>query len=81
MLPQGASAQAFGQCKADLHGLLRPGDGWLDLEVDGPMSQDLDGWWDHLHYRNPIARKIEDQLAGQMRPPSAPASAAPSPRS
>ena len=72
VLPQGASALAFGQCKADLQGLLRPGDGWLDLEVDGPLSQNPDDWWDHLHYRNPTARKIEEQLAAQMRPPGAP---------
>ena len=69
VLPQGASAAAFGQCKANLHGLLKPGDGWLDLEVDGPLSQDPDGWWDHLHYRNPAARVIESQLAAQTRAP------------
>lgn len=71
-LPPAGSAADHVQtrCKAAFAALAgqRPDTLLLDLLADGPLARDDRGFWDQVHYRQPIARVIEDRIAKTLRP-------------
>jgi hypothetical protein len=45
----------------------RPDTKWLDFLRDGPIARQAENFWDAIHYRSPVAREIEDRLAGALK--------------
>ena len=41
--------------------------GFLDFRVDGPEVHGSDNFFDRVHYKNPLAREIEDQITAVLR--------------
>jgi hypothetical protein len=56
-------------CKAAFAAVARarPNTTVLDWRVQRPEAQDASLWFDHTHYRAPVARKIEDDIGRLIR--------------
>lgn len=55
-------ASAFAQLAA-----LRPRSVLIDARVDGELARISSNWFDHTHYRTPVALKLEEQIATAIR--------------
>ena len=64
-VPGSAAAREWADCKAKFHELAdsRPNTTVLDFRVDDEIARDRRNFWDRNHYRMPIARFIEKQIA------------------
>jgi hypothetical protein len=64
-IPGSSAAQELATCKAKFHELAanRPNTTVLDFRVDGDIARDRRNFWDRNHYRMPIARYLEKQIA------------------
>jgi len=73
-LPSDAQAVAeLAECKARLARLARatPHGGFLDYLIDSPIARDQASFQDVDHYRAPVARRIEHDIAGVLKGPAA----------
>ena len=70
--PDSPAALRFERCKQALARRVagRPRSGFLDFRIDTPETRDQDNFFDRVHYKNPIAREIEDRIATVLRPTS-----------
>jgi hypothetical protein len=79
-LPQSGSLAEtrFAHCKEALTHTIagRPRSGFLDFRVETPETRDAGNFFDRIHYKNPIARKIEDQIIVLLQESRTSASAA-----
>jgi hypothetical protein len=68
-VPGSRAAAKQDACKAAYRALadMRPNTRVLDFDVDGPMARAHDNFWDAIHYRDSVARKIEDQVAAAIK--------------
>jgi hypothetical protein len=64
-----AAARLEAQCKAAYRGLAagRERTVVVDLAVDGDIARDEGDFWDKVHYRGPVARRIEDAIASAVQ--------------
>jgi hypothetical protein len=68
--PEGSEAAIrMARCKVALARLVadRPGSGFIDFRVDGPIASDPKNFMDARHYRANIARQIERSIAATLR--------------
>jgi hypothetical protein len=65
-----AAARVEGQCKSAYRTLAgeRPRTMLVDLAVDGEIARSDLNFWDLVHYRGPVARRIESAIADAFRP-------------
>jgi hypothetical protein len=73
-LPTDAQSVAeLNECKARLARLARstPRGGFLDYLIDSPLARDQASFQDIDHYRAPVARRIEQEIAGVLNRPTA----------
>ena len=56
-------------CKAALARLVagRPHSNFLDFRVDDPLTRDQKNFLDPIHYRAPVARRMEQRIAESLR--------------
>jgi hypothetical protein len=74
VLPADAHSLAMlAECKARLARLAAktPGGGFLDYFFDSPTARDQASFRDIDHYRAPVARRIEQEIAGILNGPAA----------
>jgi hypothetical protein len=72
--PGSPAATRLARCKQALASVVagRPRSAFLDFRNDTPEAHDRNKFFDHIHYKNPIAREIEDRIITVLRPqPSA----------
>ena len=74
-LPAEGSALAarMASCKERAQSLARgrPGTWYLDLQIDEPITRDAANFEDVIHYREPISRWFESELASLIAKPPA----------
>ena len=63
--PGSAAGEKLDRCKAAYRALVqsRFGARFLDFLVDSEMVRTDENFWDKVHFRGPVARLVEDQLA------------------
>jgi hypothetical protein len=69
-VPGSALARADEACKAAFSQVAaaRAGTHFLDMRKASLQAQDAGLWFDHTHYRAPIARQVEQAIASVLRP-------------
>ena len=67
--PGTRGAERLAACKAALARLVagRPHSNFLDFHVDDPLTRDQKNFLDPVHYRAPIARRMEQRIAESLR--------------
>jgi hypothetical protein len=71
--PSSDGARLLAACKAAYRDLAaaRPHTAVLDWLVDGELARDDKSFWDLLHFRQPVARQLEQSIAAAIRNPAA----------
>jgi len=61
-------ADLYAQCKGALAAAMgrRPHGAFLDFEIDGDIARNPENFMDALHYRAPIARRIEGRITSAL---------------
>jgi hypothetical protein len=64
-----ATARLETQCKTAYRalGAVHKQTAIIDLAVDGNIARDDQDFWDKVHYRGPVARRIEDAIASALQ--------------
>ncbi|MGB9056960.1 MAG: hypothetical protein WCC50_00470, partial [Pseudolabrys sp.] len=62
-------AARLAACKSALARLVaaRPHSNFLDFHVDDPLTRDPKNFLDPVHYRAPVARRMEQRIAESLR--------------
>jgi hypothetical protein len=65
-----AASRHLDACKSTYRAIAdaRPGAVMLDFLVDDAMTRNDENFWDTVHYRSPVAREIERQIAAALSP-------------
>ena len=67
--PGSSGAARLAACKGALARLVagRPHSNFLDFRVDDPLTRDRKNFLDPVHYRAPVARRMEQRIAESLR--------------
>jgi len=67
--PGTRSAARLAACKGALARFVagRPHSNFLDFRVDDPLTRDRKNFLDPVHYRAPVARRMEQRIAESLR--------------
>ncbi|HEX3346635.1 MAG TPA: hypothetical protein VHS58_00880 [Acetobacteraceae bacterium] len=59
----------FARCKGALTHTVagRPHSGFLDFRIDTPETRDEANFFDRVHFKNPVAREIEDRIIAVLQ--------------
>lgn len=68
--PGSAAEQRFNVCKARIRNLAasRPNTAYLDMRTESSISKDVEDFFDPTHYRERIARIVEQEIAAALGP-------------
>ena len=68
--PGSGAAALLGRCKTAYREVAasRPRTAVVDLAVEGQIARDDRLFWDRVHYRQPVARLVEDAIAAAIAP-------------